>query len=310
MPKDQSLEVLAFVDKSWEELLNISDNLRKKYKKNTVFTCAIMNAKSGACPENCAFCAQSIHHKTNIKMYPLVSVEKMVREAERMKESGATRFSIVTSGKKPSKKELDRISEAIYKIKEKIGIQTCASLGILDKESAVILKEAGLERYHHNLETSESFFPNICTTHSYKEDIDTVKIAKQIGLKVCSGGIIGLGETWKHRIELALTLKGLNVDSIPINFLNPIPGTRLQNMPLISPFEALKAVAIFRIVNPEKDITVCGGREKVLKEFQDKVFKAGANGIMIGNYLTTKGRSIREDMEMIKEQGLKLEGRK
>lgn len=310
MPKDQSLEVLALVDKSWEELLSISDNLRKKYKKNTVFTCAIMNAKSGACPENCAFCAQSIHHKTNIKMYPLVSVEKMVREAERMKESGATRFSIVTSGKKLSKKELDRISEAIHKIKEKIGIQTCASLGILDKESAVILKEAGLERYHHNLETSESFFPNICTTHSYKEDIDTVKIAKQIGLKVCSGGIIGLGETWKHRIELALTLKGLNVDSIPINFLNPIPGTRLQNMPLISPFEALKAVAIFRIVNPEKDITVCGGREKVLKEFQDKVFKAGANGIMIGNYLTTKGRSIREDMEMIKDQGLKLEGRK
>ena len=310
MPKDQSLEVLAFVDKSWEELLSISDNLRKKYKENTVFTCAIMNAKSGACPENCAFCAQSIHHKTNIKMYPLVSVEKMVREAERMKESGATRFSIVTSGKKPSKYDLDRISEAIYKIKEKIGIQTCASLGILDKESAVILKEAGLERYHHNLETSESFFPNICTTHSYKEDIDTVKIANQIGLKVCSGGIIGLGETWKHRIELALTLKGLNVDSIPINFLNPIPGTRLQNMPLISPFEALKAVAIFRIVNPEKDITVCGGREKVLKEFQDKVFKAGANGIMIGNYLTTKGRSIREDMEMIKEQGLKLEGRK
>ncbi len=310
MPKDQSLEVLAFVDKSWEELLSISDNLRKKYKENTVFTCAIMNAKSGACPENCAFCAQSIHHKTNIKMYPLVSVEKMVREAERMKESGATRFSIVTSGKKLSKKELDRISEAIHKIKEKIGIQTCASLGILDKESAVILKEAGLERYHHNLETSESFFPNICTTHSYKEDIDTVKIAKQIGLKVCSGGIIGLGETWKHRIELALTLRGLNVDSIPINFLNPIPGTRLQNMPLISPFEALKAVAIFRIVNPEKDITVCGGREKVLKEFQDKVFKAGANGIMIGNYLTTKGRSIREDMEMIKDQGLKLEGRK
>jgi len=158
MPKDQSLEVLAFVDKSWEELLSISDNLRKKYKENTVFTCAIMNAKSGACPENCAFCAQSIHHKTNIKMYPLVSVEKMVREAERMKESGATRFSIVTSGKKPSKKELDRISEAIYKIKEKIGIQTCASLGILDKESAVILKEAGLERYHHILKHPKAFF--------------------------------------------------------------------------------------------------------------------------------------------------------
>ncbi len=301
-------EALRLADKSWEELLSLSDKLREEHKDSLVFTCAIINAKSGACSEDCAFCAQSIHHKTKIKIYPLIKTEEILKKAEQMKKSGATRFSIVTSGKRPTKRELERISEAIYQIKEKVGISTCASLGILDKESAIMLKEAGLERYHHNLETSRSFFPNICTTHAYEEDIETVKIAKQVGLKVCSGGIIGLGERWEHRIELALTLKELNVDSIPINFLNPIAGTKLQNMPLLSPYEALKAVAIFRIINPEKDITICGGRERVLGELQDKVFSAGANGIMIGNYLTTKGRSIKEDMEMIRRYGFKLEG--
>jgi len=301
-------EALRLADKSWEELLSLSDKLREEHKDSLVFTCAIINAKSGACSEDCAFCAQSIYHKTKIKIYPLIKTEEILKKAEQMKKSGATRFSIVTSGKRPTKRELERISEAIYQIKEKVGIMTCASLGILDKESAIMLKEAGLERYHHNLETSRSFFPNICTTHAYEEDIETVKIAKQVGLKVCSGGIIGLGEGWKHRIELALTLKELNVDSIPINFLNPIAGTKLQDMPLLSPYEALKAVAIFRIINPEKDITICGGRERVLGELQDKVFSAGANGIMIGNYLTTKGRSIKEDMEMIRRYGFKLEG--
>ncbi len=301
-------EALRLANKSWEELLSLSDKLREEHKDSLVFTCAIINAKSGACSEDCAFCAQSIYHKTKIKIYPLIKTEEILKKAEQMKKSGATRFSIVTSGKRPTKRELERISEAIYQIKEKVGIMTCASLGILDKESAIMLKEAGLERYHHNLETSRSFFPNICTTHAYEEDIETVKIAKQVGLKVCSGGIIGLGEGWKHRIELALTLKELNVDSIPINFLNPIAGTKLQNMPLLSPYEALKAVAIFRIINPEKDITICGGRERVLGELQDKVFSAGANGIMIGNYLTTKGRSIKEDMEMIRRYGFKLEG--
>ncbi len=300
-------EALNLTDKSWEELSSISNSLREKYKDSLVFTCAIINAKSGACSEDCAFCAQSIHHKTNIKIYPLISTEEILKKAEQMKKSGATRFSIVTSGKKTNKRELERISETIYQIKEKVGISTCASLGILNEESARILKEGGLERYHHNLETSRSFFPNICTTHSYEEDINTLKIAKQVGLKVCSGGIIGLGEKWKHRIELAFTLKELNVDSIPINFLNPILGTRLQNMPLLSPYEALKAIAIFRIINPEKDITICGGRERVLEELQDKVFNVGANGIMIGNYLTTKGRSIKEDMEMIRRYGLRLE---
>ncbi len=301
-------EALSLTDKNWEELSSISNSLREKHKDSLVFTCAIINAKSGACSEDCAFCAQSIHHKTNIKIYPLISTEEILKKAEQMKKNGATRFSIVTSGKKPSKRELERISKTIYQIKEKIGISTCASLGILNEESARILKEAGLERYHHNLETSRSFFPNICTTHSYEEDINTLKIAKQVGLKVCSGGIIGLGEKWEHRIELAFTLKELNVDSIPINFLNPIAGTKLQNMPLLYPYEALKAIAIFRIINPEKDITICGGREKVLGELQDKVFSAGANGIMIGNYLTTKGRNIKEDMEMIRRYGFKLEG--
>ncbi len=299
---------LELVNMDLKELLSIANRIREEKKGNTIFTCSIINAKSGQCSEDCAFCAQSKYHRTNIKVYPLISKEEILRRADDMKRSGATRFSIVTSGKKLSKREIDKISDAIREIKEKVKISVCASLGILDRDMAKKLKEAGLDRYHHNLETSKSFFPNICTTHSYEEDIETLEIAKEVGLKVCSGGIIGLGEGWEHRIELALTLKKMDVDSIPINFLIPIAGTRLENMPLLSPSDALKAIAILRIINPEKDITICGGREKVLREEQDKIFFAGANGLMIGDYLTTKGRSIEDDMRMIKELGMRIEG--
>ncbi len=299
---------LELVNMDLKELLSIANRIREEKKGNTIFTCSIINAKSGQCSEDCAFCAQSKYHRTNIKVYPLISKEEILRRADDMKRSGATRFSIVTSGKKLSKREIDKISDAIREIKEKVKISVCASLGILDRDMAKKLKEAGLDRYHHNLETSKSFFPNICTTHSYEEDIETLEIAKEVGLKVCSGGIIGLGEGWEHRIELALTLKKMDVDSIPINFLIPIAGTRLENMPLLSPSDALKAIAILRIINPEKDITICGGREKVLREEQDKIFFAGANGLMIGDYLTTKGRSIEDDIRMIKELGMRIEG--
>ena len=300
-------EAKSLVKQNPGELIKIADYLRRKHKGNTIFTCAIINAKSGACTEDCAFCAQSIHHKTKIEIYPLIPKDRILKMAENMKKGGATRFSIVTSGYKLRSKEIESIANIIRLINEKVEIKVCASLGMLDDGTARILKDAGLSRYHHNLETAKSFFSNICTTHAYEEDIETLRVAKSIGLKVCSGGIMGLGETWEHRIELAFTLKELNVDSIPINFLNPIPGTRLQDMLLLPPTEALKAIAIFRIINPEKDITICGGREKVLKEYQSKIFSAGANGVMIGNYLTTKGRDIKEDMEMIEKLGLNLE---
>ena len=303
-----SLERLrSLIEQDTNELLQIVEHLTRTHKGNRIFTCAIINAKSGACPENCAFCAQSAHHKTKINIYPLLDTENIVKIAEEMHKNGATRFSIVTSGYKLKQEEIESIAKTIRLIKEKVGIRTCASLGMLDEDMAQTLKDAGLERYHHNLETSKSFFPNICTTHEYEEDIETIHIAKEAGLKVCSGGIMGLGEDWEQRIELAITLGELDVDSIPINFLNPIPGTRLQHMKPMLPEDALKCIAIFRILNPEKDITICGGREVTLKELQSELFAAGANGIMIGNYLTTKGRGIKEDMEMIKKLGLRLE---
>ena len=172
-------------------------------------------------------------------------------------------------------------------------------MGLLKQDAAWRLKEAGISRYHHNLETARSFFDTICSTHDYEEDIETVRVAKDAGMRVCSGGIFGMGETWAQRVELAFTLKSLDVDSVPINFLHPIKGTRMGMRPLLPPMEALKIIALYRYIHPRKDITICGGREATLKDFQSWTFAAGANGIMVGNYLTTLGRNMEMDMEMI-----------
>ncbi len=280
--------------------------IREHFKGNKVFTCSIINAKSGMCSEDCAFCAQSKYHNTNISVYPLLSKHELVEKGMYMASMGANKFSFVTSGKKLSKKEIDTICEAAFLLREKTDLKLCASLGILDKDSAVSIKQAGISRYHHNLETARSFFKDICTTHDYDEDVMTIKVAKKVGLEVCSGGIMGLGEEFSHRLELAEFLSHLDVDSIPINFLNPIKGTKLQNMPILPPLEALMCIAIFRFLNPEKDITICGGREVCLGDFQSWIFLAGANGIMIGNYLTTLGRDINDDLKMIKQLNLEL----
>ena len=280
--------------------------IREHFKGNKVFTCSIINAKSGMCSEDCAFCAQSKHHNTNISVYPLLSKHELVEKGMYMASMGANKFSFVTSGKKLSKKEIDTICEAAFLLREKTELKLCASLGLLDEDAAVSIKQSGISRYHHNLETARSFFKNICTTHDYDEDVMTIKVAKKAGLEVCSGGIMGLGEEFSHRLELAEFLSHLDVDSIPINFLNPIKGTKLQNMPILPPLEALMSIAIFRFLNPEKDITICGGREVCLGDFQSWIFLAGANGIMIGNYLTTLGRDINEDLKMIKQLNLEL----
>jgi len=280
--------------------------IREHFKGKKVFTCSIINAKSGMCSEDCAFCAQSKYHNTNISVYPLLSKHELVEKGMYMASMGANKFSFVTSGKKLSKKEIDTICEAAFLLREKTELKLCASLGLLDEDAAVSIKQSGISRYHHNLETARSFFKNICTTHDYDEDVMTIKVAKKAGLEVCSGGIMGLGEEFSHRLELAEFLSHLDVDSIPINFLNPIKGTKLQNMPILPPLEALMSIAIFRFLNPEKDITICGGREVCLGDFQSWIFLAGANGIMIGNYLTTLGRDINEDLKMIKQLNLEL----
>jgi len=286
------------------DLLTCGRKITDATRQNRIFTCSIINAKSGFCSQDCAFCAQSSFHKTNIDKYPLMEEDALVNQAAKMKAAGAQKFSFVTSGHMLTKGEVDRICRAALRIRSDVGISVCGSLGMLTPEMAERYMNSGITRYHHNLETARSYFDQICTTHAYDEDIETIHIAKAAGIQVCSGGIMGLGESWEQRVELAITLKEMDVDCIPINFLNPISGTHMQNRPLLSPMEALKCIAIFRFVNPQKEITICGGREVTLKEFQSWVFQAGASGLMVGNYLTTQGRRIETDMEMIQDLGL------
>ncbi len=289
------------------DLIICAEKIRTQFKKEDVFTCSIINAKSGRCSQDCAFCAQSSHHKTKIDTYPLISEEEILKQAFLMKKSGATNFSIVTSGYRLSDKDLDSVCHTASAIKNRTHMTVCASVGMLDTPAAELLKQSGISNYHHNLETARSYFEKVCTSHDYNEDIGTLEAARKAGLRVCSGGIMGLGETWEQRVELAWTLKELDVDSIPINFLNPVPGTKMEKRPLMQPLEALKCIALFRFINPTKDITICGGREVTLRDFQSWVFTAGANGLMVGNYLTTHGRDIKMDLEMIK--ALNLEAR-
>lgn len=276
---------------------------------NRVSLCSIINAKSGLCKENCAFCAQSAHHSTGVPVYPLVDEESLVAGAVEAEKCGSSCYGIVTSGTSiTSGEELDRICSALSRIRKETGIKPSCSLGILDDNTARILKDAGSDTYHHNLETARSFFPQICTTHDYEDDVATVKAAKSAGMKVCSGGIFGLGETSAQRIEMALTLAELDVDSVPLNFLNPIPGTRLADASNITPQECLTTIAIYRLLLPDKTITVCGGREKNLRDLQSWMFFAGANGTMIGNYLTTTGRNRDDDWQMLSDLELVVEG--
>lgn len=283
------------------DLIMCANKIRNRYRNDELVTCSIINAKSGLCSQDCAFCAQSAHHDTSVSTYPLVSEGEIIRNAVSMHEAGAKRFSMVTSGYKLTDKEIHTISSAAANITKQTDLTVCASLGILTEPMARKFREGGVTVYHHNLETARSYFDQVCTTHDYEEDIQTVRFAKSAGLKVCSCGILGLGETWEQRVELAFTVKELDVDGIPINFLNPVPGTRMENRPLMNPMDALKCIALFRFINPEKDILVCGGREVTLRDYQSWIFTAGANGLMIGNYLTTQGRDARMDMDMIKE---------
>lgn len=281
-------------------LISFANSIRDEFKGSDIDPCAIINAKSGSCSEDCIFCSQSAHYRTNIERYPLINREDIIQGAKEASYIGANSFSIVVSGENiKDPVELESVYAAIDDMSSNVDIGRCASLGTLTIEIARDLKKSGLERYHHNLETSESFFPRVCTTHSYKDRITTVKIAKEEGLQVCCGGIFGIGETPEHRLELAFALKELGVDAIPLNFLNPIPGTPLENATPIPPMEILKTIAIFRFIHPTKDIRVCGGRERNLRNVQSLMYMAGANGIMIGNYLTTPGSNSEEDMQMI-----------
>ena len=271
--------------------------------------CSIVNARSGACSEDCAFCAQSARYDTAAETYPLLSPDQVLDRAKQAVGFRAREFSVVTSGYKNRKSgEFKSIEQAVKTVVGETPLKVCASLGTLTDEQLSALKDAGLSRYHHNLETARSFFPNICTTHSYDEDCEVVRRGKAHGFYVCSGGIFGMGESLEQRVELVMTLRELGVDSVPINFLNPIPGTPLGETSKLTPFDCLKIIAMIRLVLPEKDIVVCGGRELNLRDLQSMIFYAGANGMMVGGYLTTDWRDYNDDLRMIEDLGLKVRG--
>lgn len=306
LPYEEGCELINLPDDRIFDVLASSEKIRRLFKGDEVSLCSIINAKSGLCPEDCAFCSQSAHYDAGIKAYPMVESQKIVETAKNALQNGAREFSIVTSGTSVNKdSDVHTLIEAISKMKEEISVERCASLGIMNAETLQKLKNAGLQSYHHNLETARSFFQNICTTHDYEEDVSTVRIAKKLGFHTCSGGVFGLGESNEQRVELAATMRELDVDSVPINFLNPRPGTPLEGANNLTPLECLKIIALYRFMLPTKDIVICGGRQVNLRDMQCLIFAAGANGMMIGNYLTTFGRPPEEDLQMIRDLGLR-----
>ena len=299
-----ALALLESTGAEMYELFNRANQARIAHRGMDMELCGIINAKSGMCPENCKFCPQSVHSDSKVDCYPLASPETIIFAARAAKAGRVDRFSIVTSGEAvEDEAEIAAIETAIAGIGQEVGVAPCASLGLLSKETLLRFKAAGLTRYHCNLEAAKSFFENICTSHKWEDSADTIRIAKSIGLTVCSGGIFGLGESLAQRVELLDQIRALDVDSVPINFLNPIAGTPLENAAPISPLECLKAVAVARLMMPEKNIRVCGGREHNLRDLQSWLLIAGVDGLMIGNYLTTAGRKVEDDLKMIADAG-------
>ncbi len=301
-------EALSLTTLKGAELFGLflgASRIRERFRQKKVDLCSIVNAKSGACSEDCSYCAQSARSKAEVAVYPLSGEDAVIEKAREAREAGVKRFCIVTSGRKVGRKELGEIASMVGKVRA-IGLLPCATLGLLCRDELLMLRESGLERYHHNLETSEGFFSSVCSTHTYSDKMRTIEAAMSLGLSVCSGGIFGIGESWQDRIDMALALRGLGVDSVPINFLIPVKGTPLEKSVSLDPFEALKIISIYRFLLPEKEIRVCGGRRQTLGEFNSMVFMAGADSLLTGNYLTTAGTPYEDDLKLIRQYGLEV----
>ncbi|MDJ0764143.1 MAG: biotin synthase BioB [Myxococcota bacterium] len=303
-------EALAAADSHGAEMYALfarANAVRIERRGMTVNLCGVVNARSGACTEDCKFCAQSAHNDAEITTYGLLSKEKIVEQAKTSVQHQARRFGIVTSGHSLNKApEIASIAGAIKDIATKTTVRPCASLGKVDRDTLLRLKKAGLTRYHCNVETAPSYFDRICTTREWDEAAETIRAAKNVGLKTCSGGIIGLGESILQRIEFLEAVRNLDVDSVPLNFFNPIEGTRLGHVPQLTPLECLKVIAIARLMMPDKEIRVCGGRERNLRDLQSWSLICGADGLMIGGYLTTMGRDVADDLRMIADAGFEI----
>lgn len=285
----------TLLNKPLEHLVARANQVRREHVGDKLDVCSILNARSGRCSEDCKFCAQSARHHTETPVYPLKDAGQIVAAANRAKAIGAEQFGIVTSGNQLTDEEADVVAEAIERIGKEVGIAVCGSLGALSLTQLQRLKAAGLSRYHHNIETSRRFYAKVVTTHDFQERVNTIAAAKEAGLDVCSGGIIGMGETWQDRIDMATMLSELNVDSVPINILIPIKGTALEAARRLSVGTIVRTICIFRILLPTQAIKIAAGREMALADEQLKAFQAGANGMIIGGYLTVKGAGIEAD---------------
>lgn len=297
--------VLPLCEASVQELCAAADEIRSHFCGNGFDLCTIINGKCGRCSEDCKYCAQSVHYNTEINHYPLLKTDELLRQARYNAAHGVLRYSIVTSGRSLSEQEVDQVCESICAIKENVGIEVCVSFGLLKKEQFRKIKAAGASRVHCNLESSRRYFKTVCTTHSYDEKIETLRAARRAGLSVCSGGIMGLGETMTDRIDMAITLRDLGVKSVPVNFLNPIHGTPYEHNVLLSEEEKLRVIAIYRFLLPDAAIRLAGGRG-LIKDKGKGCFMAGANAAISGDMLTTSGITVDTDIMLLDQLGYKV----
>ncbi len=300
LTQDAVLELIAEV--STEELCQLANLLREHFSGKKVDTCSIINARSGRCSEDCKWCSQSSFHKCDVKIYPLVDSPTCLEMGQYNAQKGIKRFSLVTSGRSMSDSEVDSACESFEVLRKMTPLKLCASMGLLNKNQLKRLFDSGVERYHCNIETAPSYFGELCTKHTQQEKFQTLEWAKEVGMTICSGGIIGMGESMEQRVEMAITLRDMGVKSIPLNVLNPIPGTALENTPPLSDEEILRSFAMFRIVNPEADIRFAGGRIKI-KHLQHRLMNCGISAAIVGDMLTTIGCGIDDDFKMFADLG-------
>ncbi len=292
-----------FLNCDLKKLCEGADRIRSYYVGEKVDLCSIINGRSGRCPEDCKYCAQSAHHHTGCEVYDFLPEETIVNACRLNESEGVDRFSIVTAGRALTGEEFQKALRAFERMHAECKIDLCASMGFLTAEQLHQLHQAGVTSYHHNIETSRRYFPYICTTHTYEQKVETLKLVKAEGMCACSGGIIGMGETWEDRLDMAISLAELGIDSIPVNALMPIPGTPLENQPLLTESDILRTIGFFRYINPEANIRLAAGRA-LLKNDGEQAFQSGASASITGNMLTTVAcATVRSDKQMLRELG-------
>ena len=298
-------DLAFFMEEDLDSLCRGADEIRRRLRGDRADLCSITNGRSGRCGEDCKFCAQSSCHNAKINEYPFLEPEEILEDCRRHERQGVGRYSVVTAGRALNGREMDLALRAYRSMKENCKIELCASHGLLSQEDFYRLAEAGISRYHANIETSRRNFPNICTTHTYDDKLEVIRRARNAGLAVCSGGIIGMGETWEDRVDMAFSLYEMEIKSIPINILQPIPGTPFGTLPPLSEEEILRTIAMFRYINPDAEVRLAAGRNS-MEHSGKKVFTAGANAAITGDMLTTSGNNIADDMAMLTSMGFEV----